>query len=264
MITLKKTILAAFVVMLAVCVASCNSQQRELKEMIDQANDELPARFDFGVATSIECKDNMVEIHYTTDDNLFPIAVLKDKGDLIKRAWKMSYIDQSANNDQVLNLILASGYGLKAVFDGEESHAHFEVTLSNEELKQAAKQKMPISEQLALQLEITNASLPQQIDDVTTLAGTTLEGEFMVYNYEIDDSKLSIDDMIAQKANYEENIKRALTQEINDAQSAAGMFFKLVMRAGRGVRYHYSGKTSGKVMDVELNNTALRQLVNEK
>ena len=38
MITLKKTFLAAFVVMLAVCVASCNSQQRELKEMIDQAN----------------------------------------------------------------------------------------------------------------------------------------------------------------------------------------------------------------------------------
>lgn len=251
--------------MAVVALAGCNSERNKLNEVIKQANDELPARFDFGLATSIECKDNMVEIHYTTDDKLFPIAVLKNKGDLIKRAWKMSYLDQNgSNSDEVLNLILSTGYGLKAVFDGEVSHEHYEVTLSNAELQQAAKQKMPVGDQLELQLEITNASLPQQIDDITKLVATRLDGEYMVYDYEIDDAVMSMDEMISNHAAYKDNIGRALGNEINDPQSAAGMFFKLVIRAGRGVRYHYAGKTSGKVMDVDLDNAALRQLVNEK
>lgn len=263
---MKNLILRTLAIIMAfLAIAGCNSEKNKLNEVIKQANDELPARYDFGVATSISCEDNMVVINYTTDDKLFPIAVLKNKGDLIKRAWKMSYIDQNGtNNDEVLNLILTSGFGLKAVFDGEESHEHYEVTLSNAELKEAAKQKMPVSDQLALQLDITNASLPQQIDDITKLLATKLDSEFMVYDYEIDDAKMSMDEMIANRAAYEDNIRRALQSEINDPQSAAGMFFKLVIRAGRGVRYHYAGKTSGKVMDVDLNNAALRQLVNEQ
>lgn len=264
MIKLRKELFTLLLVVMAMCVTSCNSQHRELEKMVKQANDELPARFDFGIATSIECHDGMVIIHYTTDDELFPIGVLKNKGDIIKRAWKMSYFGQNqGGKNEVLDLILSSGYGLKAVFESEKTNDHIEVALNNDELKQAVKQPVGISEQLAIQMEITNASLPMQVDAVTTLLSTTIDGDYMTYNYEIDDSQLAIDEMENQRATYVDNIGRGLRDAMGDVQSSAGMFFKQVIKAGKGVRYRYKGKASGKTLDIDFTNAQLRQMVDK-
>ena len=245
---------------LTACTGS-NSNKSKVQMIVDETTKELPTQDNIGEITSIKCEQNTVVLNYQTDAQSFPLAKAKENGDLIKRAWRMSFFDPIDNNKtEFLNTLIAEGYGIKVCFDEEGTKLHHEISFDNDELKTISQKPLTNSEQLNIQIELTNAALPKQIDEVTTLVRTELNDTNMMYVFDIDENKLTIDAMKNDEATYRSNIERTLSTEIANPLSSTGMFFKQVIRAGKGVKYNYCGKNSGKSFDVELTNSQLRQM----
>jgi hypothetical protein len=256
----KGLLMAVIAMMLTACNGSGSSKSK-VQMIVDETVKELPTQDNIGEISAIKCEKKMVVFNYNTDAQSFPLAKAKDSGDLIKRTWRMSFFDpDDKNKSEFLSSLIDEGYGVKVCFDEEGTKVHHEITFSNDELQTIKKQPLTNTQQLNIQIELTNAALPKQIDNVTTLVRTELDDTNMVYVFDIDEDKLTIDAMKSDEATYRSNIERTLANEIANPLSSTGMFFKQVIRAGKGVKYNYCGKNSGKSFDVELTNSQLRQM----
>ncbi len=109
-------------------------------------------------------------------------------------------------------------------------------------------------------IELSNKECPASIDHVTSLIAIKDEGNFVTYVCQIDEDVLDMDEMQANRAIYEQNIKNTFHNQLTLPESTSGPFLQLVIEAGKGLRHHYVGKNSRKTLDIDITNEQMRQL----
>ena len=109
-------------------------------------------------------------------------------------------------------------------------------------------------------IEESNKECPTSIDHLTTLKEIKIDGDFVTYVCEIDETQLDMDTMLSRRAIYKQNISNTVGSQITNPESASYQFFQLVMESGKGLRHHYAGRRSGKFLDIDITNDQLQQL----
>jgi hypothetical protein len=106
----------------------------------------------------------------------------------------------------------------------------------------------------------SNKECPASIDHVTVLKEIKIEGEFVTYVCEIDETLLDMETMQSQRAIYNQNIQNMIRNQLTNTQATNAPFLQLVMDAGKGVRHHYVGNRSGKTLIIDVTNSQMQQL----
>ena len=245
-------------------LAACSTSNSKLQEFINSANEECPISFETGTLTSLAIENESVAFNYKADEDVIPLAKLKENTDVVKQLWKIAFLDdKSGVKGEFINEIISSGCDVLLKYTGNDPKQKFDVKISNDELKTLAGKISNLAEQIDLQIKLTNLTLPRQLDKATTMVETKLEDGYMVYVYDIDESQLTIAKMEKEKQTYFDNITASARREFSNPTSAVSAFFKQVASSGRGLRYSYRGNTSGKILNIDIPNADLRQLAIE-
>lgn len=93
----------------------------------------------------------------------------------------------------------------------------------------------------------TNAECPMQIDQMIILTGVKLDGNYFVYNYEVDETIAPLEKLEDMGFIDRDKIIIKLT-ESEDAEK----LMNLLQSAGKTLRYQYRGVQSGKELTLEL------------
>lgn len=251
------------VVAVGACVwlSACSGSDSKLQDYINRANEECPISFETGTLTSLASEGGAVVFNYQADENVIPLANLKNNSDVVKQLWKIAFLDdKSGSKGEFVNHIISSGCDVLLKYTGNDPKQKFEVKFGNDELKSLAGKTSNLAEQIDIQIKLTNLTLPRQLDKATTMVETKLEDGFMVYVYDIDESQLTIAKMESEKQTYLDNIMASAKREFANPTSAVSAFFKQVASSGRGLRYSYRGNTSGSTLNIDIPNSELRQL----
>ncbi|MBR2195919.1 MAG: hypothetical protein IJ911_09930 [Salinivirgaceae bacterium] len=257
----KISILRSITVMLmAVYLAvatSCNHS--ELQVSLSLTNARCP--IDLGLAGSMESikleKENVVAT-IKMNEQFVNIKAMGQSNDVIANAIIKSML---LNDDEkkLLQTIADENIGLKYIIIGDQSGQKTTIQLSTEQIKSALNASTSPHELLLNLINSTKIQLPMTVDVVTTLKDLTIEGENVVYIYNIDENQVNMDDAEKNinnlKANTVENTKRV----INDV--AAGQFFQTVIKDGKNVCYRYIGNKTNKTVEFVITHNELLEIL---
>ena len=111
-------------------------------------------------------------------------------------------------------------------------------------------EKEQAMEMLQASLEEINEDIPQQVDEVTTWLGCTLEEPYFVYNYSISGKDLEEDpiDILYENSDaFRENLAKSIKNDV-----FVGETQNILIKAGYGIRYHYTATTSTYSIDFDF------------
>ena len=107
-------------------------------------------------------------------------------------------------------------------------------------------------------VQITRKAMPKTVDRVTKIVDFKLEKDNIIYVYEIDDSNFDIS-QIENNSSYKDNGNMVIGNELRN-NTLTGVLYKLVARSGRGICHRYTGKGTGKTVDIQFSNSEIRQI----
>ena len=240
---------------------SCNSKETkpELSKLVNNINAQCPIHYDYLTCQSAAIQGDEVVMNYVVDENMLSLSLMKEKPDLAKKYGGSSMFNL---NNELGDLILESGLGFTANYQGTLSGDVVTLRFTNDEIKDIKAHPISNEELLDWEIQASNSILPRQLDGVTTLISMSRDGDVVAYNYEIDESQLDF-------STIEENqdrLKQTLAQQVatlNSPTSSAQIFMRLLRRGNKDLNYVYKGSQSGKAVTIRFSNAELRDFAND-
>lgn len=238
--------LAVIVLMLNACADS------KLEKLVEELGKECPIQMGtVGEVTSFMLEDGNLVVDYEIDESFINLEALDNNPELLKDNAVLMCKNATGGLQTVLSLLVEEDAGWVLKYKGKSTGKELSISLDAKEIKEAMESteedRNPI-ELLKQQVEITNVQFPMKVDQGMTITKLTIEGWYVVYNVEIDESLYSIEAIASSLTEVKENI----VAELDKTDPAIQSFLEACKRANKGVAYKYIGKDSGKSCMVKI------------
>lgn len=244
-----KFFISFIAVSITMLLTSCSTGS-PLKDAVEKLQRDLPMQInDFMSMDEISYENDVLEMVYGVDEDLIDIQALKANPKMLKQNAKLVVSNASGDFKTVVDQLVKEGAGMRVTYIGRDSGAKVSVTLSGDELRKSSEMDADPMELLQAQIDVTNAQMPMQADEATVLNKLTLEGNYVYYNYTIDEDKLSISVMKQNEA----SMRAYLKQLIDNPDPTATTFYDACRNAGYGIAHRYVGCYSGEVCEFKFN-----------
>ena len=254
----KFTILA-FVGCMMIILAGCSAQENKLAKGVKEANKECP--IDMGMGFSIErmaYENGDVVFTYVLNDEIVNLEELKKNPDLLKQAVTASLSNPTGDIKALLDLAAEEKAALRFVFKGKQKGKSVDIRLTPDELKTAANDtRVTPEDKLKASVEAANATFPQVVDPSITVEKMVIEGNNVVYYYEVDEDIVGMNSLKSGSDDLKANVRNALVL----GGQAMAAFIEMVLDTDHGVIYRYVGNKSGEKLDVLFAPDELREIL---
>lgn len=248
-----KKLLYTFI-LLSVLV-SCKHESKLQKEIGD-INKECPFSLGMaGVVSNIKLVDNNVVVDVILNEQVASIDIISTDPELTKTDLLSSYTSEASMMKEVLQEMLEENVGMTINYEGNISHNTATINISVDDIKEALE-KGPEDPSIFLdkQVKMTNSMFPKKVDSATTLEKMSIEDKYVVYDYTVFDSILSIKDMIES----EETIRLSLINNFKMNESSMRYFLDCCIACDKGLAYRYKGVPSDDEFTVTFEPNELK------
>ena len=246
---MKANIFLTTLVALVALVTSCG--ESKLQKMVEASNMECPISIGMlGEVTSIELEDSNVVFNYRVNENVVNIDFLNENPDMMKRNAAMLFKNPTGDIKKMFDSLEEENAGLILRYKGKSSGKIASISLSRKEIVElgnSTDEKDPEAI-LEAQVETTNAQCPMQITSGMFVTHLSIEGDYVVYNVECDESLYSIAAIRSNKVQAKQGIKNSI--DLSDPTMA--MFIKICKDAEKGIAYKYIGDTSEETCVIKI------------
>ena len=105
-------------------------------------------------------------------------------------------------------------------------------------------------------IEQTNREYPQKLEEGITMKRIFIEGDYVVYQAEVDEDVIDIDLLEINK----KNMKAAIKENLDASDPEIRMFKNTCTKAEKGIAYKYVGDTSGQSVYIHFSCNELRNM----
>lgn len=232
--------------------------ENKLKLAVKSANKQCPISMGgVGSVESIDYEDGVVVFNYLMNEQYVNIAALKEHPEQVKRSAQMLFSNPEGDMKELVDLLIEANADFKMVWRGDKSGEEVSVVLTAEELKDLSDEEVGDAEKLQSVIDATNMQLPLKIDYATTLKKVEIQGENVVYIYEVAEDVVSLDGMESSKDEMKKNTLNSI-QYLDNTQKT---IYKMVMDAGKNMVHHYCGSNSGKTTEIVITNGELKEVL---
>ena len=231
-----KKLLYTFVI-LSILV-SCKNESKLQKE-IDTINKECPFSLGMaGVMSDIKLVDNIVIVDVILNEQVASIDIISNDPDLTKSDLLGSYTSDASMMKEILQEMLDENVGMTINYEGNISHGTATINISVDDIKEALE-KGPEDPAIFLDKQVarTNSMFPKKVDAATILEKMSIEDKYVVYDYTVFDSILSVKEMIES----EETIKSSLVNNFKMNEASMRYFLDCCIACDKGLAYRYKG-----------------------
>lgn len=251
------TLIALFCLILT-GLTSCNSDKSELRKMIAQLNAQCPIPLgSIGQMDNAEYRNNQVTFNYTIVglDNL---NNFKNNQEAFHNFMLDNYRSNSDEDfRQLLEAIVEAEAGLDVIFSIESGDS-FTLHFTNEELKA----NMPETEgdpESYLQSAVATARMQLPITygygDGMVCSNIELDSLYFTYYIDCDENQLDLNEM---QQSIEENHAGLVEMLTSSTDPSFVKMMQTLKATHRGLRYFYTGTTSGKEAVVTISPEELK------
>lgn len=241
-------------------VAGC-SQKTKLEVGIENANKQCPISLgEAGEVTSIRFDGTDVIYDISVDDAFLNLEALSKNPESMKAGIGAMLSNPKGDVKKTLELVIEAGSGIKYIYKGKTSGKEASCYLNTDELKAILDVNLSQTDIDRKQLEeivnLTNVSLPITVDEATTLVKLSIEGEEVIYDYNIDEKAVK---MSVLKEN-EEQLRLQIKSSWSMDDASMKMFLEACSKCGKGIGYRYTGDTSGEVLYILFDKSEVKAL----
>ncbi|HJE39730.1 MAG: hypothetical protein C7K11_03755 [Candidatus Amulumruptor caecigallinarius] len=257
---MKSLIYKLLAVFVAVMAVSCSSGP-SIEELVAEVNKHMPVRVPgVGQVKSIDFADNTLTYQCLVLNKSFNLKALEGHEDEMKAAMSPmlpNLLNYGKNRVFTEKLIEEEASIAIHYFTKGPKAADVTVTYSPAELKDIVDGKVDDSPEAILKTQITVNKLqtPMRIDSETTL--TDIEGKdgYMVYTFEMDETRAPgiIDNLNEGMEELRKNNAETLRSNAKDIRQTVDA----CKAANYGIIYRYVGVPSGKVAEVKFEASEL-------
>lgn len=231
-------------------LASCT--ESKLQKIVESTNADCPISMgSLGEATSMTLEDGMVVFTYSIDESYVDIDALRENQEASK-ASVLSALCQ--NSKEMFAAMKEENAGLILKYIGKTSKKTFIIKISADECQAALSsiekgESDSPAEFLKKLVNTSNVQCPMTIDEGLVIYELTIEGDYVVYNVNVDETLYNIDNIKENAAQTKETIKSTL---IDSSDKAVVHFINACKNAKKGVAYKYIGSTSGESYQINI------------
>ncbi len=234
--------------------------ESKLKEMVRQANQMCPMSLGMlGETNSIRLEGNNVVMSGTIDENFVKVETLsKVDPEMLKRNFLTVY--RSSTNSgfrEILKVLIEEDAGFTIKYKGNVTGKILAIYFSPEELASVNTDgELDAEAPLMATIEMTNVQCPVEIDDGILMTKMALEGDYIVYYALVDEDKLSVAEIEAEKKEYKDYVLQYLSLPDFSVRKLVQLF----NNANKGVKYKYTGETSHRECIITITASELQSL----
>lgn len=239
----------------------------KLEIIANSMNKECPIYANDGYIARVECSGDEIIITAIADDDFTNMNSLRSNKDVWKRCAIQSstwYLKNEPNGNgeilyDFLKEIAEAGGNLtyKYINNNEEVMSKqtdntATLTLSNKELRTILKKNPSALDLLKCEIEVANLSFPMTIKEGIRMTKITFEGDYIVYNFVLDE------DLYYIEAYNDEEVKKefkkgAIEESFSDSNDPKmQMIKKLLKETGKGISYKLIGDASRKAVYITI------------
>lgn len=246
-----------FICLIAMLMTFTSCGESKLQKMVESTNSECPISIgELGEATEISLEDGYVVFTYAINEAYADIDALSENPETIKSGVVSALVQSSKD---MFKLMKEEHAGLKLKYIGKTSKKTFTMELSPEECvsildsveKGTSDSPLDI---LKNQIATTNVQCPMTVAEGMVIHELTLEGDYVVYYVNVDESMYDMEEMEANKYQSKIDIMSSLT---DGSDPSVSHFIKSCTNADKGVAYKYIGSSSGKSFQINISKEEL-------
>ena len=253
---MKKNLLLVTLVAFIASLVSCG--ESKIEKMVDSLNNECPISMGvIGEITDVEYENGNVVFNCSVNETLVNIDALNENPDLMKRNIKTVFNNPNGETKELIDMLIEENSGIVYRYTGKESGKVTSITLSSADITDInnnSTEEYNPETALEDQVETANAQCPIIIADGMTTTHIAIEGDYVVYNVDVDESMYSIKTLDSNKA----QVKKNMIQEFNgNSDPTIKLFINFCKEANKGVAYKYIGNSSGKICMIKISYSEL-------
>lgn len=188
-----------FLIVALILFNSCEESKRsKIYPLVNNIKSYCPIPTSFGSMDNIELYEDTIVFSFSVSDKNFNYGIYSQHPVQAKELTLMELC--VVKNDkywrQIINAIKDNEVYIKEIFSSKEGDVSCSVLLSSTDIKMAFAKYQEFSPyKLMVMSDVTKANLylPTHIDEATTLVEGKIENDKVIYVYEIDESKVSVD-----------------------------------------------------------------------
>ena len=245
--------------MVALCV-SC-SQKSKIQLMVEDAQKQCP--IDLGVigkVSSVTYDNGELVMELCMNEEVFNLDMISADKEAAKRSALNSMATQTDDLKSLLDEVIKEKASFVYRYVGDKSKKVVEVKLTYDELQKALNttpENVDYEAEFRSQAEAANAQCPCQPSPSTTLDSVTVNDNYLVYNYTIDEDNMNMDDIMKNP----DDVKATLAESLRMNMSAMRMFALSCVETNHGISYHYIGNKSGREFSIDFTTVNIRELM---
>ncbi len=244
---------------IAALLVSCNGNKAKIMEMVNAINDMCPIDMGMmGEMTSVEYDEeaNEVQSTITMDEDFMSVEALAGNKRMATNQLKLYFLKEETKES--LKELISAGVGYAYIYKGAESGKTCKISLTNEEINDLWNNPIPQDElnemMLENQIAMESAQYPSLADVGLTIMSMRDDGEYVIYECEVDENLYDISAFRAAK----NEMKEAMRETFDDV--TAKQQLSVFAAADRGLIYRYYGETSGDAVDIVFTSRELRTI----
>ena len=255
-----RKILFVIMTLAMVLTAQVSRGQSDMEEAVQTLNRECPIPMGVvGSIVSFKIDDVNLTFVFELNEEIVSIAGLKQNEEQLGiNAAKA--LNASNKSTSLLDMLLDGGYGIKMVFIGQQSKDTAILVSDIKTLRSVADApKSTPNELLKTAVENAKLQLPEQEDEITLFTDIYIDGDYIVYVYELDINELLFDYITDDAA------KELITESFAELSKdfIFKRFLKMVVDGKKHIKAIYNCKGSDKKLEIVVTNDELNKMLND-
>lgn len=261
-----KKISLILIALLAVATIACKKNDNkandaaieQIKAEIVNANKACPIDLGIvGTMTSVEYDEDANNVIYTiTISKNLPDGTIEtmrqNKGRL---ADQMKGTISQPKMRQMMNKIVEANASLTFKYTGQGDD--IDITITADDIKESLAKPTSTADNAKVfinnSVEMENSRCPYKVDEATTMLSARLDGDYVIYQYRVDDSQLNIEDFDNAARMVKNNILNMFHNDV-----ALKQFAEALVSLNKSLIYRYEFNNSPESIDIVITTDELR------
>ncbi len=253
-----------FTAMTLAALATMSCSESKLQRLVDEANADCPQSLGvMGDITSVELKDGQVVISYAVSEEYAEFDALNAADPaLVKSSTLLLFKHQNDAILSIINDLAEEKAGLTLHFTGNETGKEFILTLTPEEIAAVAtsdEEEKNYEAALQAHADLTNTQCPMEVENGVTLEQATVEDNYYVYNFTVDENVFTIEQLNTNK----EQAKLEIAKTLDVRDPVVRLVIMLCGKAEKGIAFRYCAEDNDNECFVAIEADEVRPLLHE-